>query len=202
VVLPPSNAKDVVVNAQLTGNHTVLVEALTKANLVTILEGAGPFTVFAPTDTAFDAALTALSITKAQFLEKSDLADILKYHVLSGESIQASALDATQDKVTMATGRSVTITSSGGIVKFDTAEVIEADIMARNGVIHVIDAAIVVLPAASPTPSPSPSPSPTPTPTPTPGNSSALTSGSPCVSSSWTVFIVGLLAVLMSLKIQ
>merc|ERR1711982_39096 len=66
VVLPPTLAKDIVVNAQMTGNHGILVEALTTANLVSTLQGTGPFTVFAPTDTAFTAALTALSLTKEQ----------------------------------------------------------------------------------------------------------------------------------------
>jgi uncharacterized surface protein with fasciclin (FAS1) repeats len=197
-VVPPSflsMTKKIVKNVEETGNHTVLVEALTAAGLVETLNGEGPFTVFAPTDDAF----AALSITKADLL-----ANILLYHVLDGQTL-SSALLPTQSPTTKSEGRTVTITkdTNTDIVTFGSAaKVIESDILSSNGVIHVIDAAIVVLPPASPTPSPSPSPSPTPTPTPTEGNSSALTAGSPCVSSSWTVFIVGLLAVLMSLKIQ
>jgi len=74
-------AADIVAVASGTGNHAVLAEALTKAKLVSTLQGTGPFTVFAPTDTAFTAALTALKITKQQLLDRADLADILKYHV-------------------------------------------------------------------------------------------------------------------------
>merc|ERR1711870_143746 len=92
VVLPPApEPKDIVETAMGTGSHGILAEALTKANLVDALKGAGPFTVFAPTDTAFGNALTALGITKQQLLDQADLADILKYHVLSGK-IMSSAL--------------------------------------------------------------------------------------------------------------
>merc|ERR1711870_60468 len=83
VVLPPAPAaKDIVETAMGTGAHSILAEALTKANLVATLKGAGPFTVFAPTDTAFTNALTALGISKEDLLNRADLADILKYHVL------------------------------------------------------------------------------------------------------------------------
>merc|ERR1711920_476339 len=99
--------------AQGTGSHTVLVEALTKANLVDTLKGTGPLTVFAPTDDAFAAALSALGITKQQLLDKADLADILKYHVLSGKT-ESSALGASQPVPTLQ-GASVTITKDGSV---------------------------------------------------------------------------------------
>jgi transforming growth factor-beta-induced protein len=142
VILPPSNAKDVVVNAQLTGNHGILVEALTAAGLVSTLQGAGPFTVFAPTDTAFTAALSELSLTKEALLARPDLADILKYHVLSGRVMSAD-LSATQSPATLAVPATVTITS-GNAVMFASASVTSADVNCSNGVIHVIDK--VVLP--------------------------------------------------------
>merc|ERR1719174_507864 len=91
-----ADATDIVATASATGNHGVLAEALTKAELVTTLQGTGPFTVFAPTDAAFTAALFALSITKQQLLDRSDLADILKYHVICGSKIMAADLQATQ----------------------------------------------------------------------------------------------------------
>merc|ERR1712222_253549 len=134
--------------AQCTGTHTVLVEALTKAKLVDTLSGTGPFTVFAPTDQAFTNALTALGLTKTQLLDKADLADILKYHVLSGKVMSAD-LQQTQDPATVQ-GAKVTITKLPTVakvtVKFAEATVNPADIVASNGVVHVIDK--VVLPPA------------------------------------------------------
>jgi uncharacterized surface protein with fasciclin (FAS1) repeats len=125
-----------------TPEFTILVEALTKANLVTALSGTGPFTVFAPTNAAFTAALTALKITKAQLLARADLADILKYHVLNGKVLSTSVA-ATQSPATLQ-GAKVLITKDGATVKFATAKVTGADLVCGNGVIHTIDA--VVLP--------------------------------------------------------
>jgi len=143
VVLPPAPV-DIVATALATGNHGVLAEALTKANLVTALQGTGPFTVFAPTDAAFTAALAALGITKQELLDRADLADILKYHVISGSKIMAADLSETQSPETLE-GQTVTITKgANGVVKFATATVGPADVECSNGVIHVIDA--VVLP--------------------------------------------------------
>jgi len=140
VVLPPT----VVDIAKGSADHTVLVEALVKANLVNTLDGTGPFTVFAPTDQAFTNALTALGLTKTQLLDKADLADILKYHVLSGKVMSAD-LQPTQNPATVQ-GAKVTITKDGSTVKFAEATVNPADIVASNGVVHVIDK--VVLPPA------------------------------------------------------
>jgi len=148
VVLPPT-----IVNiAQSSDSHTVLVEALTKAKLVDTLSGAGPFTVFAPTDKAFTDALTALGVTKEQLLDRADLADILKYHVLSGK-IMSSDLKASQSPATVQ-GATVTITKSDQGVKYADATVTAADVVAANGVVHVIDM-VVLPPADSPSPNPS-----------------------------------------------
>jgi len=111
---------------------------------VDTLSGTGPFTVFAPTDQAFTNALTALGLTKTQLLDKADLADILKYHVLSGKVMSAD-LQQTQDPATVQ-GAKVTITKDGSTVKFAEATVNPADIVASNGVVHVIDK--VILPPA------------------------------------------------------
>merc|ERR1719265_274977 len=105
---------------------TVLVEALVKANLVNTLSGVGPFTVFAPTNAAFADALTALNITKDQLLARTDLADILKYHVLNGK-VESSALQASQTPATVQ-GLKVTVTKDGANVKFATASVTSADL--------------------------------------------------------------------------
>jgi uncharacterized surface protein with fasciclin (FAS1) repeats len=123
----------------------VLAEALTKADLVTTLKGTGPFTVFAPTDDAFAAALTALKVTKEELLAKSDLAAILTYHVVSG-SVKSTDL-ADGMKAATVQGSNVTITIDGSTVKVNTAKVTSADVMCSNGVIHVIDQ--VLLPPAA-----------------------------------------------------
>jgi len=148
LVLPPAPvAKNIVETALATGAHGILAEALTKANLVDTLQGAGPFTVFAPTDTAFSNALTALGVTKEQLLDRADLADILKYHVLAGKTM-AAALAATQEVDTLE-GQKVTITKDGATVKYADATVVTADVETSNGVIHVIDK--VVLPPSDAT---------------------------------------------------
>jgi transforming growth factor-beta-induced protein len=146
VVLSPT--LDIVATALSTGQHTILAEALTKADLVSALQGPGPFTVFAPTDAAFAAALQALGKTKDELLNMPDLAEILKYHVLSGVVLSG---DLRYPMTTVATlnPQKVTITKDSNGVKFADAQVTQADVRATNGVIHVIDK--VVLPPASST---------------------------------------------------
>jgi uncharacterized surface protein with fasciclin (FAS1) repeats len=144
VVLPPS--MNIVETAQANPAFSVLVEALTAANLVTALTGSGPFTVFAPTDTAFTTALTDLGITKAELLARSDLADILKYHVI-GASFPSMDLDATQSPATLQ-GATVVVTKDGANVVFGGASVTAADLHCSNGVIHTIDK-VVMPPAAA-----------------------------------------------------
>merc|ERR1712032_1292133 len=142
VVLPPT----VVDIAKGSADHTVLVEAIVKANLQDTLSGTGPFTVFAPTDQAFTDALAALGLTKQQLLDKPDLAEILKYHVLSGKVMSAD-LQPTQNPATVQ-GAKVTITKDGSTVKFAEATV-KMTVVASNGVVHVIDK--VVLPPSTTT---------------------------------------------------
>merc|ERR1712217_903692 len=96
--------------------------------------GVGPFTVFAPTDTAFGNALTALGISKQELLDRADLADILKYHVLPGKTMAADL--AASQEVDTVQGQKVTITSDGTAVKFADATVTTADVETSNGVIH------------------------------------------------------------------
>ena len=127
---------DVAVGA---GNFTTLVAAVTAADLVETLSGEGPFTVFAPTDDAFAAlpegVLDALLLPE----NKALLAQILTYHVVSGKVMAA---DITDGDVATVEGSNVMLVTTSG-VKVNDANVVSADVMASNGVIHAIDAVIL-----------------------------------------------------------
>ena len=129
---------DIVDTAVDAGNFTTLVAAVEAAGLVETLKGEGPFTVFAPTDEAF-AALPEGTV-EGLLADPEALADILTYHVVPG---QVMAADLT-DGMTAATvqGADVTFTV-GDTVMVNDATVTTPDIMATNGVIHVIDAVIM-----------------------------------------------------------
>jgi transforming growth factor-beta-induced protein len=122
-------------------DFSILVAAVTEAGLVETLSGDGPFTVFAPTDDAFEAALEALGITAEELLANPALGDILTYHVLSGE-VMSSDLEPTQTVATVQ-GEEVTITVDDDGARINDAEIVQTDIEASNGVIHVIDAVIL-----------------------------------------------------------
>merc|ERR1712176_748545 len=142
VLLPPPPS--IVDTAIGDGAFTVLVEALQEAALVATLSGPGPFTVFAPTDTAFAVLLQNLNVTKGELLARADLARILQYHVINGQ-VLSSDLEATQD-VTTLSGDDLTVTNDGTTVMTGPATVERADVLSGNGVIHAIDA--VLLPPA------------------------------------------------------
>ncbi len=127
---------DVAVGA---GNFNTLVAAVTAADLVETLSGPGPFTVFAPTDEAF-AALPA-GVLDALLLpeNKALLAQILTYHVVSG---QIMAADVTDGDVATVEGQTIKLATMGGVT-VNGAKVVAADVMASNGVIHAIDAVIL-----------------------------------------------------------
>jgi uncharacterized surface protein with fasciclin (FAS1) repeats len=131
-------AKDIVDTAVAAGDFKTLAAALEKAGLVDTLKGKGPFTVFAPTDAAF--AKVPKKDLEALLADKSKLAAVLTYHVVPGSVM---AKDVQAGKVKTVQGSDLTISTSGG-VKVDGANVTKADIVADNGVIHVIDS--VVLP--------------------------------------------------------
>jgi len=137
---------DIVATAQAAGQFGVLLEAAQRAGLVDALKGPGPFTVLAPTDAAFTAALTKLGITKEQLLGSGPLlAAVLKYHVLSG-AVPSSAITGPLGPTTLE-GRQVLVIPKDGKVTVNlTATVTTADVEATNGVIHVIDQ--VLLPPA------------------------------------------------------
>ena len=131
-------ATDIVDTAVAAGDFKTLAAALEKAGLVDTLKGKGPFTVFAPTDAAF--AKVPKKDLEALLADKSKLAAVLTYHVVPGSVM---AKDVQAGKVKTVQGSDLTVSTSGG-VKVDGANVTKADIVADNGVIHVIDS--VVLP--------------------------------------------------------
>ncbi len=125
--------------ASATSNLSTLAAALQTADLVTTLQGNGPFTVFAPTDDAFAALAAQLGVSTDALLARNDLEDILRYHVV-GE--QAEAADLTNDQAleTASTGGlRVVITKSGDAVMVNDANVTTADIRTGNGIVHIID---------------------------------------------------------------
>ena len=133
-------AMDIVDTAVAAGSFTKLAAALGTAGLVDALKGKGPFTVFAPTDDAFD-AFEAENPGVLGKLSKAELADVLKYHVVSGAAAMSGQLKDGQVFVTLL-GSPVLIDTTGG-VKVADAKVTTADVEASNGVIHVIDKIIL-----------------------------------------------------------
>ena len=135
------HAKDIVDTAVAAGSFETLVTAVAAADLVDVLKGEGPFTVFAPVDTAFKALPegTVESLLKPE--NKSKLAGILTYHVLSGK-VMSNDIMGKKLEVTMVNGSTAEIDATDG-VRINGANVIQADIETSNGVIHVIDAVIL-----------------------------------------------------------
>ena len=133
-----AQAKDIVDTAVAAGDFKTLATALQKAGLVDTLKGKGPFTVFAPTDAAF--AKVPKDQLDALLADKEKLTAVLTYHVVPGKVM---AKDVKAGSVKTVQGSSLTVSTSGG-VKVDSANVVKTDIVADNGVIHVIDQ--VVLP--------------------------------------------------------
>lgn len=150
VILPPSmakaedkmEAKDIVDTAVAAGDFKTLAAALGAAGLVEALKGEGPFTVFAPTDEAF-AALPEGTV-EALLKDPKALGEILKYHVVAGKVMAADAAKLTEAETLQ--GAPIAIGAKDGKVMINDAEVISADVMAKNGVIHVINK--VILPPA------------------------------------------------------
>ena len=134
----PTRAADIVDTAVAAGSFKTLAAALQAAGLVGTLKGPGPFTVFAPTDGAF-AALPAGTVEQLLKPEnKARLTAILTYHVVSGRGMAANVVGK-RVKPTTIEGETLAINGTGGTVKVNDATVTKADIVADNGVIHVID---------------------------------------------------------------
>lgn len=130
---------DIVDTAVSAGNFKTLAAALEAAGLIETLKGAGPFTVFAPTDEAF-AKLPAGTV-EALLKDKQKLTQILLYHVVPGSVMAKDVVKLRSAKT--AQGTSVAIKVASGNVMVDKAKVIKTDIAATNGVIHVIDTVII-----------------------------------------------------------
>jgi uncharacterized surface protein with fasciclin (FAS1) repeats len=132
-----AQAKDIVDTAVAAGNFKTLATALGAAGLVDTLKGKGPFTVFAPTDEAF--AKIPKADLDALLKDKAKLSAVLTYHVVAGKVMAA---DVKAGKVKTVQGSDLTVATSGGVM-VDKAKVVKTDIVADNGVIHVIDTVIM-----------------------------------------------------------
>jgi uncharacterized surface protein with fasciclin (FAS1) repeats len=137
-------SKDIVQTAVDAGSFNTLVAAVKAAGLVETLKGKGPFTVFAPTDAAF-AKLPAGTV-EALLADPQKLASILTFHVVPGKVMAADIVKANGAKPATANGQSLDIVVRDGKVLVNGANVVTADVVASNGVIHVIDT--VLIPAA------------------------------------------------------
>ncbi|MBF8222423.1 MULTISPECIES: fasciclin domain-containing protein [Halomonadaceae] len=133
--------QDIVATAVEAGQFTTLVAAIEAAGLVETLQGEGPFTVFAPTDEAFAALPEGTVETLLLPENQAQLQAILTYHVVPGSVMAEQAMSL--DSATTVQGQDLTITTDYGKVMIDEATVIQADIEASNGVIHVIDAVLM-----------------------------------------------------------
>lgn len=152
-VVPTASAADTDPIATIAAGDerfSTLVAAVGAAGLVGSIDSCddGPVTVFAPTNEAFAAALTKLGLTAEQLLaDKATLTSVLTYHVVPGKVDAAAVVGLT--KATTLNGKDIAISVSGSSVKLNgTVNVIATDIMACNGIIHVIDG--VLLPPADP----------------------------------------------------
>lgn len=144
VVASPARAqqtKDIVDTAAAAGSFTTLARALTAADVVDTLKGPGPFTVFAPTDDAF-AKLPAGTLDNLLKPEnKAMLRRVLTYHVVPGKVMAADVVKVSS--ATAVSGDTLSIKISGGTVIVDKARVVKTDIVASNGVIHVVDTVLL-----------------------------------------------------------
>ena len=126
------------------GDFTTLVAAVQAAGLVETLSGEGPFTVFAPTDEAFAAALEALGLTAEELLaDTALLTSVLTYHVVPGKVLAADVVTMNGQEVATVNGATIMISVDGSSVMVNDANVVATDVMASNGVIHVIDKVIL-----------------------------------------------------------
>ena len=133
--------KDIVDTAVAAGSFTTLAKALEAAGLVETLKGAGPFTVFAPTDEAFAKLPAGTLDTLLKPENRAKLTRILTYHVVPGRVMAADVVKL--HSATAVSGDTIAIATHGGGVTVDNAHVVTTDIAATNGVIHVIDAVML-----------------------------------------------------------
>ena len=137
---PSAQGKDIVDTAVSAGSFKTLAAALKAADLISTLKGAGPFTVFAPTDEAF-AKLPAGTVETLLKPENKDrLRRILTYHVVAGQVMAADVVKLSSAKAV--SGDMLQIRTSGGVM-VNASKVVKADVKATNGVIHVIDTVLL-----------------------------------------------------------
>ncbi len=136
-----SAQKDIVDTAVAAGTFNTLATALQAAGLADTLKGRGPFTVFAPTDEAFSKLPpgTVESLLKPE--NKDKLKGILLYHVVSGDVTAAQVIELSSAKTL--NGQDLKLTVHDGTVMVNDAKVVKADVLASNGVIHVIDTVLL-----------------------------------------------------------
>jgi uncharacterized surface protein with fasciclin (FAS1) repeats len=134
-------SKNIVENAANSSDHTTLVAAVKAADLAGTLSGAGPFTVFAPTNEAFNKlpAGTVDNLLKPEM--KNDLTSVLTYHVVPGALKAADLTDG--QKLTTVNGKELKVSVKDGKVMINGAAVTTADVVSSNGVTHVIDAVLL-----------------------------------------------------------
>lgn len=147
VLLPPPTITDVLgATTSINGEFSILMDALSAAGLQDALKASGEFTLFAPTNRAFANLLATLGVTKeALFADTALLTQVLLYHVVPGEFLASDVVAATANgDVSVGTlqGGSVTLSTANG-VKVNTSNVTQTNILANNGVIHVIDAVLL-----------------------------------------------------------
>jgi uncharacterized surface protein with fasciclin (FAS1) repeats len=133
--------QDIIDTAVAAGSFKTLAAAVTAAGLVPTLKGAGPFTVFAPTDEAF-AKLPAGTVD-ALLADLPKLASILTYHVVAGKVMAAAVVTMDGKSAKTVNGAEVNITTTGGVKLNGASNVVKTDIECTNGVIHVIDTVIM-----------------------------------------------------------
>jgi len=136
-----TSAKDVVKVAIGSKDHTTLVNALKQADLVTALSNAGPFTVFAPTNAAFEALPKGTLDDLMKPEKKEDLRDILQYHV----ALAAQKAESFEDGqiLGMVNGDNVTVTVKDGKVTLNNNVHIIASVTASNGIVHIVDGVLL-----------------------------------------------------------
>lgn len=134
-----SGSPSVVEIAASNPDFSILVEAVTKANLGEALSADGPFTVFAPTNEAFTALFKELGVSGIKDLSADQLTPILKYHVVSGKVMST---DLSNTTVATLNGKKINVDLSDG-VKINDSHVVKADITGSNGVVHVIDKVLI-----------------------------------------------------------
>lgn len=134
----PNTVVDIAIGSP---DHTTLVAAVTAADLVGTLSGDGPFTVFAPTNAAFEALPAGTVDTLLKPESKDKLTAVLTYHVVAGTVLAGELTDG--QVITTLNGQTLTVAIKDGATTINGAKVVAADLAGTNGVVHVIDAVLL-----------------------------------------------------------